>query len=275
MAIIEETVRSDFRIGDTLGKIFNIFFSKFIPLNLLVLIIQGPLIIWAYFWDAEAISYVGENPLEAINWSQISITFVLALVLYYVATAAVTYGVFQELSGRKLHVGESLSKGLSVTLSTIFAGIMLFVIVLIGGVILGGAGSVLFNMFGWLGAILFVIPAVYALLIFLVVLPVVIVENPGVFASFGRSVELTKNSRWALLGMLVIFGVMLAATDWLFEMISTSILLMNFDLAVTIGTFVYQVLKTTIGIVFIAVIYNNLRVSKEGVSPNQIASVFD
>ncbi len=37
-----------FRIGDTLGKIFSVFIGKLIPLNLIVLVFQGPLILWTF-----------------------------------------------------------------------------------------------------------------------------------------------------------------------------------------------------------------------------------
>ena len=61
-----------------------------------------------------------------------------------------------------------------------------------------------------IGFILLIVPGLFLLTIWSVIAPVVVVERPGVFASFGRSRALVKGHGWQVFGVIVlVFGLLL------------------------------------------------------------------
>ena len=69
------------------------------------------------------------------------------------------------------------------------------------------AVSVLFGVGVAIGLVLFIIPGLILLVIWSVVVPVTVLERPGVFAAFERSRELVRGDGWAVFGVIVIVGV--------------------------------------------------------------------
>ncbi|MFL5821683.1 MAG: hypothetical protein ACJ76S_13460 [Solirubrobacteraceae bacterium] len=69
---------------------------------------------------------------------------------------------------------------------------------LIGVIILAAIGITI-------GFILLIVPGLILLTLWAVVVPVTVVERPGVTAAFGRSRELVRGSGWQVLAVLVIF----------------------------------------------------------------------
>jgi uncharacterized membrane protein len=102
-----------------------------------------------------------------------------------------------------------------------------------------------------LGFALFVIPGIIVALAWSVALPVCVVEKLGPIASLRRSAALTKGHRWKLLGIsvsLAFAGALIGGA-------------INGNLAY--------------GAILSVVIYRDLRVTKEGVTTEHIAAVFD
>ncbi|MBV9195273.1 MAG: hypothetical protein JO168_14105 [Solirubrobacterales bacterium] len=66
------------------------------------------------------------------------------------------------------------------------------------------AVSILFGVGVAIGFVLLIIPGLYLLVIWSVVAPVTVLEQPGVFAAFRRSRELVRGNRWAVFGVIVI-----------------------------------------------------------------------
>ena len=63
------------------------------------------------------------------------------------------------------------------------------------------------------GLILFIVPGLIILTIWSVASPVVVVENPGVFAALGRSRELVRGNGWQVFGVIVaIFAIILVVS---------------------------------------------------------------
>jgi hypothetical protein len=61
--------------------------------------------------------------------------------------------------------------------------------------------------------VLLIIPALYLATIWAVLLPVVLVERPGLFDAFGRSRELVRGSGWKVLGIVLLLGLLLIGTS--------------------------------------------------------------
>lgn len=82
-------------------------------------------------------------------------------------------------------------------LGSLFKGVGPVFWPLLGVSILAGIGIAI-------GFVLLIIPGLILLTIWAVVIPVVVLERPGVFASFGRSRELVRGHGWSVFGTLVL-----------------------------------------------------------------------
>jgi hypothetical protein len=82
-------------------------------------------------------------------------------------------------------------------LSSLFAGVAPVFWSLLAVAILAGLGIAL-------GLVLLIVPGLILITIWAVVVPVCIIERPGVFASFGRSRELVRGDGWPVFGTLVV-----------------------------------------------------------------------
>jgi hypothetical protein len=66
---------------------------------------------------------------------------------------------------------------------------------------------------GLIGAgLLLIVPALYLLTMWAVLLPVVVVERPGVFDAFGRSRQLVRGNGWKVFGIILLLGLILVVT---------------------------------------------------------------
>jgi len=59
------------------------------------------------------------------------------------------------------------------------------------------------------GLVLLIVPGLILLTLWAVVIPVVVIERPGVIASFGRSSELVKGNAWRVFGVIVVLFLVL------------------------------------------------------------------
>ena len=82
-------------------------------------------------------------------------------------------------------------------LSSLFSGVGPVFWQLLAVAILAGIGIAI-------GLVLLIIPGLILITIWAVVVPVVVLEKPGVFASFGRSRELVRGHGWPVFGTLVV-----------------------------------------------------------------------
>ena len=82
-------------------------------------------------------------------------------------------------------------------LSSLFSGVGPVFWQLLAVSILAGIGIAI-------GLVLLIIPGLILITIWAVVVPVVVLEKPGVFAAFGRSRELVRGHGWPVFGTLVV-----------------------------------------------------------------------
>jgi hypothetical protein len=117
--------------------------------------------------------------------------------------------------------------------------------------------------------------------------PCQVVEKTGVFGAFSRSAALTKNNRWRILGLLLLyFIVYMVIQQVLMNLVGAGMSARmaaaqsGNPFAATTPAYwavmaVLTVVNTLITYVGLAVIYYELRRVKEGVGPEALASVFD
>jgi hypothetical protein len=188
-----------------------------------------------------------------VDYSAPLLALLTMLVLSPLSQAIMLHTAFQDMSGRRINLSESLRAALGRWLP------------LIGLSICVGVGVMC-------GLILLIVPGVVLMIMWYVANPACIVERLGVFASMGRSSELTKGHRWSIFGMWVLIaiasGVMSAVLKGVLGLTGSSGLVIS-------GTLAWTALAGAFAAVFAIVTYHDLRVAKEGIDTRHIVSVFD
>jgi hypothetical protein len=111
-----------------------------------------------------------------------------------------------------------------------------------------------------LGLLLLIVPGLYLLTIWSVLIPVIVLERRGVMEAFGRSRELVSGFGWNAFGVIVLCFLILLG-------ISIVVEIATFWLGGALGEYVRNVISNTIGIPFVALaltnMYFRLRAQKE------------
>lgn len=175
----------------------------------------------------------------------------IAMVLAAVVQVALVRVAIEDLNGKRPAIGDCMGTAISVLLPAI--GISLLAT-------LGAA----------LGLLLLVVPGVILFLRWSVAAPVLVQERRGVFGSMTRSAELTKGSRWPLLGIWVIMIVAASALELALAKILPAV--------GTTAALSLDALNTTLiymmSSILPAVSYVELRQVKEGTSVEDLAEIF-
>jgi hypothetical protein len=252
---VAEGVSPRFEIGRVASRTFGVIGRNLVVfLSLATLLAGVPQAIVGYF-TLTAVFGSGGASAFLISGCAALIGFVAMGVLQ----AALIHGSVADLNGRKANLSDCLSTGLR------------FFLPVIGVSILTGLGIAV-------GFVLLIVPGVLLALAWCVNVPVVVVERKDVFAAFGRSADLTRNHRGAILVLVIAYALVAGILQQV-----TLAVTGGFSLA-TLGSFnatqwvvltVLQVAESLIGAAGIAAIYYELRSIKEGIGPEALASVFD
>jgi hypothetical protein len=261
---------SRFLVGPALSQSFEIMFRNIVPFGIIALLLTAPL----FFLDLVSYDPTFEmqqttmdsgspDDPEAANLYTASVTsgFVYSgtgIFLYFIvwalATAAMSYGTYESLRGRPASLGQCLKKGLPLIIPAIVV-------------------TILWALATFAGFLLLIIPGIILGTIWYVIIPVTVVERPGIFAAFGRSAELTRGNRWRVFGISLVVGVIV----WVINMLAglTSLVTAGNASAVLLVGWIVAAVNLVIGSVVVAVVYYYLRIAREGGSIEDIAAVFD
>jgi hypothetical protein len=238
----------EFRVGQVLVNSLSILFRNFPQFLLLSGLASSPfLVVYASMFSAAAQS----------GTPQISPIFFVALILGFILTAlcqaVVLYGAFQVMRNQPFRIGESLSKGLARFLPVI-------------GTSLCMGFAIAF------GSLLLIVPGMILLAMFYVALPACVVERLGPFQSLSRSSELTKGHRWKVFGLAILLMICVGVAGSIIQAILTAF---QSVAVLIVGMFLWESLARAVEAIVAVVAYHDLRVAKEGVDIDHIASVFD
>jgi hypothetical protein len=159
--------------------------------------------------------------------------------------------VFQVLSGQRMRIGTAMKQAFARVLPLIACSV--FAALAVTG-----------------GMMLLVIPGLIVLTMLSVSAQACIIEKLGPIASLSRSAALTKGNRWRLFGLILLVSLLVICASWIWMPLQK----LFGRPAVFIGFLFYPLASAYKDTVY-AVQFHDLRISKEGVGTERIASVFD
>jgi len=242
----------EFSIGNVLSLAFSVFFKNFLPFTAIGYVVQLPLTVWA-------LAQPNESPPDALSgsyWASFAVVWVGALILYMIMTAAVVYGVFQQLHGVPVRIADcariALRRFGAVLLVSIVTGLIIAV-----------------------AALFCLVPGFFAACTFFVVVPAAVVERLGVSESVDRSRALTTGRRWEIFGIVLVIGAIVGVLNLVgggLNLLLTPLL--RSQVAATLLVSVLTTAGQTLNAVVAGVCYYLLRVDKEGFEIKDLAEVF-
>lgn len=197
-----------------------------------------------------------------------SLTRIFGFLFFYVVTvvvvssfvqAAITRATVSASEGRKASFGECLSAAVRVLLPLI-------------------AMAILAGLAMMVGVLFFIIPGIILFLMWSVASPAMVIERGGIIGSLSRSAELTKGSRWKILGMFLV----LIIAYWLLSVVIGVVGLTEYRPASAAGLTIANLIGSIIlGTAFNTAagamwpsLYVELRHAKEGTSIQSLEQVF-
>jgi hypothetical protein len=246
-------------VGAIISESFSILFKHFITVMTLAvipaligLVASGLLNGWSY-----ALGMPDPNFTGLPNWPAIVLDILIQMVVYGLATALLVQVAYDSKLGRQMSISKYISPAIGAALPIAVLG-------LVAGILAG------------IGFMLLVIPGMWIYAVYSMIAPAVVIEGAG-YRAMGRSVELTRGYRWPIFGALLIMIICSAliggGVGFVIGMLGSAVgggLLVSLAL-MSIATAVGMGLSG----ITISLIYARLREIKEGVSVDQIASVFD
>jgi hypothetical protein len=235
----------DFNIGHVFNRTAAIFWRNLLPFGLVSLVANLPNI--PLFMPKSTAS-------SDINiWAAVAVF--VAMVLNVFSQAVIVHAAFDDMRGRPINMMESLKTGLRRFFPVLVIAICVPIL----------AG---------LAAIALVFPGFMVMTMLFVSAPVCVVERLGPFKSMGRSSRLTKGNRWKIFGLwfatFIVQAMVQSTLTGVPHAAGGSGSLLNTPLLVIWGA-IYGAFSAVLAVVT----YNDLRVAKEGIDTDQIASVFD
>jgi hypothetical protein len=242
ISTVAPVAEGEFRIGRVFSRTLSLLSRNF-PIYFAVAAVAA--------LPSLLIEHAGSEKDPAISPALLGL--LVMLVLSPLSQAIMLHTAFQDMSGRRISLSESVRAALSRWLP------------LIGLSICVGFGVMC-------GLILLIVPGIVLMIMWYVANPACIVERLGVFASMGRSSELTKGHRWSIFGMWVLIAI---ASSVISAVLKGMLGLTGSSGLVIAGTLAWTALAGAFAAVFAIVTYHDLRVAKEGVDTRHIVAVFD
>jgi hypothetical protein len=239
----------ELRVGEIVSRAFSILFKNFVPFMLLTAVVYAPVIVMTLVMVGRAeTGDIDEQGIMIFGGSVGLAAFLLNLI----ASAALMYGVIQQLRGQHASMGACISMGLKRLLPVLGTGLLM------GLCIMGGF-------------IALIIPGIILVLMFYVAVPVTVIEHLGPLEALKRSRALTDGYKGALFGLnFLIFLISLG--------IGIAVNLIKAAMPETAGLFLdlaTDVFSGALGAVVTAIVYHDLRAIKEGVNVDDLVRVFE
>jgi hypothetical protein len=271
-----------FDVSRVIGRTFGLIGRNWVPFSLLSALFSGaPYLVAALSVPATLFvaggAGAGFMPLGALGY------FAIYMLGAMVLQASLTRASVDELAGNRVSLGAALRAGLAALLPMLglvlffffLLVVAMFAVFIVASIAVLGAAYVLVLIF----YVALVVTLVHLAVRWIAVVPVIVVEQPGIIQSLRRSSGLTENHRWAIFGLIALYAVALFVLQAVLAAAlpgpGPNVAAMSSSALVIVAVgFVVQVATSMIVAVGIAAIYFELRQIKEGVGVTELAQVF-
>jgi hypothetical protein len=251
-----------FSIGRVVSRTFSVIGRNAIPFFALGLVAAVPQVAFSALLQRNMLTSGTIDP-TAIGpgfWFGLAGSWLLAIVLVFFLQAALVQATVRSLNGQSVSIGDAFMTALRVVIPLIALGIVSTIGIAVGFVLL-------------------VFPGLMLACAWVVCVPALVVERAGILGSLSRSAELTRGHRWAILGLFVLYIIALIVINMaLGPILGISMLGAqpgNPSILFVVMMGIYTAVQYTVSAAGTASIYYELRTVKEGVGPQQLASVFE
>ena len=243
MSVTSANIGGDFRVGSVLSRAAEICGANFPLFGVVMLIVSLPNLYFTLQTPETDPTFATANFLLAS---------VIGLFLSTIGEAFILIGAFQYLRGQPVVPSEALQRSVARFLPIVGFAILYAIALLFGFLLL-------------------IVPGIIFLVMWTVALPACVVEGLGPVDCMRRSAELTKGHRWKILGIIILLAIISGFINWILGMIAA-----QGGVVVKSGiTLIWTAAWSAYWNCVLVMIYHDLRVVKEGVDTDQIASIFD
>lgn len=239
-----------FTAGHCLNRTFSIWGKNLVPIALLSLVIQSPIIVFTVLFA------YGDLTDKSIMTYGIA-SAVAGLILTPMVTGAIIYLVVQDLRGQRAGIGASVSVGLSRLFPVLGVAI-------VAGLLVG------------LGLVACIVPGIIMYCIYWLAVPVAVMETEsGVGGALSRSKSLTDGYKSTIFGVIFLVALIQEGVGFGIEkvMLGDAWNISSFRTYLIVLVIVNVVLSS-LGSVASAVGYHMIRSEREGVDIDELAAVF-
>jgi hypothetical protein len=230
-----------FSVSLALSRAIEVLVKNFFTIYVISALATLPFTLYTWFTTGEHASAAGY------------FAGLLNVVLTSLSEAMIVYATFQALRGRGIDPRESIARGLQ-RFGAVFVTSLLVGLAMV------------------LGLLLLIVPGLIVMVVFYLAIPVCVVERLGPSQSLSRSSQLTSGYRWQIFGAAFLLFIAGLVVDML---IAAALEHPATLVAFEVVTFLWTALAGAYQAVLVTIIYHDLRVAKEGIDIEQLASVFD
>ncbi len=259
------TPRPPLGVGTIIGDAFSLVFANFGQMMiiaalpalagiLLSFLLYGPISLNATLAFSDPEAYLRQTQ-DVPQYLNIVVTLV-GFVFWGFAAAAVTYAAYASLNDQAINVSRAWSTGFGTIGPVVLC-------MLVGGIAV------------YVGLILLILPGLYLAALWFVIVPAIVIERSG-FGAFGRSARLTKEYRWPVVGLLLLYTLIMigislisAGLQFGFAFLGAPGLILAALSGTAIAAFLYA-----LGGTIAALAYARLCEIKEGTEMHSLANVF-
>ena len=256
-----------FLFGTVVGRGFTILFRNTVIFGTIAVVLMIP------YAAVNALQVMGYLPARAVG--TVILELIVGFILPQLMMAAIVYGCFQDMRGRKISVSDAIAGGFQVLLPVVGTGIVTGIAALLAALPMIAVSQVNLGGVQVVIALLLLAIPIWLLVLFFVAIPACVVEKKGVGDSIRRSVQLSAGVRWRLLGVMAIVWLVGAGVLLVLGALGFAAMQMGSVLGPPALLALAMAFYYALNAVMATVAYHDLRISKEGVGTDVVARVFD
>lgn len=240
-------------MGKVIQDLFAVLGRNFVTFLVLAIVLVGlPGLLSGYL-------QMQPHPGQLFQWPALLGSLVVALG-GLILQGTVIYGTVTDLNGNRATLGQSVSIGLHSFLPILAIGIIEFIAV-------------------FLGCILLLVPGIMIAVAWCACIPAYVAERPGIMETFARSAELTRGNRWRIFALFLLFIVAVIVVEAVLGVFgSATRIAAGEGLSALQALIVRPLISVATGLLGAtggAVLYVELRRVRDGVGPAGLAAIFD